>query len=305
MLAGLAFAQTASETKIESGTSEKKADKADELITNRRFRADQGSLSNWSIRSAWTYSGGSLDRPFAADRPNIASNADVAALQSLSGTLGVSYRMNTQNRLNLSFGLTMDSPFHGSIDESVDAETRKQFNANQGDLDIANPSIGYAHINKFLGVQTILSGSLTRNTRSFNTDRGNEYTVNASFNTMYDVGKTGFSFGLLGAATRNLYTGDETADQAGKGGLWTFGFYPQFEYVINDTFNLRTIARSLVWQSARSDADDYTQITWTQSVGLGISLTRDIFLYPNIQFAPEDITTDRTNVGITANVNLF
>jgi hypothetical protein len=41
-----------------------------------------------------------------------------------------------------------------------------------------------------------------------------------------------------------------------------------------------------------------------QSAGLGISVTRDIYLYPNVQFIPEDVRSDRTNVGVSANINL-
>jgi hypothetical protein len=42
-----------------------------------------------------------------------------------------------------------------------------------------------------------------------------------------------------------------------------------------------------------------------QSVGVGVSVTRDIFLYPNIQFLPNQIMASETNVGLTATVNVF
>jgi hypothetical protein len=38
---------------------------------------------------------------------------------------------------------------------------------------------------------------------------------------------------------------------------------------------------------------------------VGYSVTRDIFLYPNIQFLPNQVASDMTNVGIQATINVF
>jgi len=76
--------------------------------------------------------------------------------------------------------------------------------------------------------------------------------------------------------------------------------------VINDTFNLRTILRPYWYQNSRGQSfSKWTRLDMTQSVGLGISMTRNIFLYPNIQFAPDNIRADRTNIGLSANINIF
>lgn len=81
--------------------------------------------------------------------------------------------------------------------------------------------------------------------------------------------------------------------------------YPIVEYVINDWLNFRTVWGWQVYQQTRKDD------TWTyskrkvyQSFGTGISLSRDIFLYPNIQFIPNDLRDDRTNIGLSAYINL-
>lgn len=288
---------------INAGPKEKLTDEADELITNRRFRADQGSLSPWSFRSVWSYNGGSLERPFAADRPNINSDSTVAALQNLSGTVGISYRLTKKDRMGLNLGLSMDSPFHSSIDESVSARTKRQFDENQGDLQASNPSLSYSRIEKLLGIQTIFGASFTKYTAGNRTDIGFDYELAATMNTMYDIGKTGLSVGAYFGFFRNFFN-DDNPEFLREQGETTVGFYPQIEYVIDDTFNLRTVFRAAIYQNTREFTTLRKQIL-SQSVGLGISLTRDIFLYPNIQFIPEDISLDRTNVGLTANLNLF
>ena len=71
--------------------------------------------------------------------------------------------------------------------------------------------------------------------------------------------------------------------------------------------NLRTISGLWVYDHLRSERDNFTfaKNKIYQSVGLGISVTRDIYLYPNVQFLPEDIRSDLTNVALSANINVF
>src|SRR5690606_36015766 len=105
----------ANEAKVEAeiNTENKAAgtDEADQVITNRRFRASQGSLSDWSFNSSWTYNGGSIDKPIGSSRPNVTGASDVALVQNLSGNLGVSYRASTFDRFTFGIGLQMASPF--------------------------------------------------------------------------------------------------------------------------------------------------------------------------------------------------
>ena len=42
-----------------------------------------------------------------------------------------------------------------------------------------------------------------------------------------------------------------------------------------------------------------------QSMGIGMAVTRDIYLYPNVQFLPLDMRSDLTNVGMSANISFF
>lgn len=284
--------------------AEKKNDKADELITNRRFRASNGSLSKLSMNTSLTYSAGSVDKPFAADRPNISNAGDTTSIAGMSGTVNASYRLNPLNRVNFGAGLQMLAPFNDTID-TKDARAQKEFDDNRGEMEVNNPYVSYSHFNKFFGVQTILTGSVTQYTAGNFTDLGYQNRVSGSINTMYDFGGSPFSLGVLAVYDRFYYDGGsysqkEKASQADV--VW--GFLPQAEYVINDTFNIRTIMRSNWYQNSMADSD-FSQRPITQSVGLGISVNRDIFLYPNLQFVVEDAQASNTNIGFTANINMF
>jgi hypothetical protein len=291
---------------------EKKSDEADQIITNRRFRASTGSLSKWSFNSSWNYNAGSIERPFDATRPNITAASDVALLQNLSGDVGINYRFSQKDRLSLRTGLQMAAPFHSTVDTN-DPVVKEEFENNQGELDIQNPSVSFSRIFKVLGVQNVLSAGAGIYTQGALTDRGYQYFASTSLNTLYDFGKTGASAGLLLTYDRNIFNKDTTLNSRGTEvsllegqAEQVFGVYPQAEYEINDTFNIRTILRAWVYEDRRSRKfGDFIQRELTQSVGLGISVTRDIFLYPNVQFAPDNLRADKTNIGLSANINLF
>jgi hypothetical protein len=278
-------------------------DKADELITNRRFRASNGSLSKFSLNTSISYSGGSLDKPFAADRPNISNAGDTTSIAGISGTLNGSYRLNKLNRLNIGTGIQMLAPFNSTIDTD-DPRAQKEFDDNRGKLDITNPYLSYTHMNKFFGVQTVATAGIKEYTASNLRDAGYKNDVSFSLNTMYNVGKTGFSFGALMLYSKFFFD-DNDADLRANQNDVVYGFLPQAEYVINDTFNIRTIVRSNWYQNSKADTNDFDQRPVTQSVGLGISVSRNIFLYPNIQFVYKDLQAANTNIGFTANINMF
>lgn len=291
-----------STAKIQKWKGEEKADKADELITNRRFRASNGSLSKYSMNMSLSYSGSSLSDPFAADRPNISNAGDTTSIAGINGAFNGSYRINSLNRINLGAGLQMLAPLNKTIDTD-DPRAQKEFDDNQGELDVSNPFISYTHMNKFFGVQTIATATLRQYTASNLTDVGYQNEIAGSLNTMYNVGKTGFSFGALMLYSKYFFNKDDEAFLGSQNDV-VFGFLPQAEYVINDTFNLRTIIRSHWYQNTNANRD-FEKRPVTQSVGLGISVSRDVFLYPNIQFAYDNLAADNTNVGLTANINMF
>lgn len=308
MFATSVFAQAkkspkATEAKAEMTKEEK--DEADQLITNRRMRAAEGSLSPWSVSTFFNYSGGSLADPSNPERPNIVGGGAVQTLQALSGTVGVRYRVSKRDSLTLNTGFFMTTPFHESDDRIKNPGLRQRFNETKRQLNISDPSLRYSHLTSIAGIQTVIGWTSTLITNNQLNDIGFRSAHTPSINMLKDVGNSGFSFGALIQGT--IY---DFNDKLGASGNFLTdkgaGFYPQAEYVINDTFNLRTIYGWQVYENLRGQKGD----TWQkrkvyQSVGLGISVTRDIFLYPNIQFIPSNIRSDVTNIAMSANINLF
>ncbi|MAX66303.1 MAG: hypothetical protein QF441_16200 [Bacteriovoracaceae bacterium] len=308
LLGAHAFADTnsatsTSTTKVKKNQN-KKADKADELITNQRMRANSGSLSNISMSSSFSYSGGSVQKPLAADRPNIGAAGDNVAVAGLAGSISGTYRLNKLNRVSIGTGLSTIAPFNDSIDTN-DENAEAAFDNNKGKIDVADPYVVYTHVNKFMGVQSMFLADVTKITDSSYNDRGYDWSTGVDLNTMYNFGGSRFSVGAYMYVKKYiLNTGiDENNNVDGETDM-TIGFLPQMEYSLSDTFTLRTIVRSNIYDNSYAERDDFSQRIITQSVGVGISVTRDIYLYPNMQFVVKDMRDDKTNVGISATINI-
>ena len=84
--------------------------------------------------------------------------------------------------------------------------------------------------------------------------------------------------------------------------------YPYLEYSFNDRFNLRTVCMYFQVEHTLLHAGDFNRWrkdTAQQSFGVGISVTRDVFLYPNVQFIPDQLRMAQTNFGISTAINIF
>ena len=303
-------AATAGSSTATTQPSEKSTDEADAVITNRMLRASTGSLSKWSLSSSWSYSAGSLSDPFNAVRPNITSASDTPALQSLSGTVGAKYRIDATNSLSMSTGMNMLTPFHRSL-HSNNAAVQRQFDASGGQLNVNDPSLSYTHLSRWNGIQNVSSFDTNLLTSGFFREAGYRASLEASHQFMYEVKKAnGLSVGLLLTGTKYFFDKDSYTDSTGAAvslfsdqASLVLGAYPAVEYVISDRLNFRTISGIGVYEFRR-DGTSHHRIIY-QSMGLGISVTRDFFLYPNIQFIPGSLRANNTNLGLNANINLF
>lgn len=283
-----------SETKAAKAT-----DKADEVITNRLLRASSGSLSKWSANISYNYNGGSLYKPFAAQRPNIVSGADALTLQYMNANAGIRYRINDLNSITLAAGVFWNTPFNTTI-KTNDPALKKEFDQTKGDVTVNDPNLIYTNLASPWGWQVQNQFTPTFITNAQQVRSGYRASFDFASTWMKVINESNLSLGgtlewtgyAFAKTNRNLATN-----------VWQV--YPVIEYIINDWLNLRTLWGWQVYQQTRHDD------TWTyqkrkvyQSFGTGISVTRDIFLYPNIQFIPSDLRNDRTNLGLSAYINI-
>jgi hypothetical protein len=284
----------------------------DNEITNAKMRADSGSKSIWSVSTAWTYNGGNLEKPFGAERPNYAGESGVQPKTNLIGSVGVNYRLDKNSALNFSTGLALYTPFQNTWEESSNQDQ----NQYERKFSISTPSIGYSRSFRAMGIQQAFNAGASYATDSYDVDTLQLLgSLSAGHTFLFDFANSNWQPGVAIDVGYNAYNdGADNVDTIQNRGMgdrggrtdWVVGLYPFVEYAFNDMFSFRTVFRPFVFSHFRSDdSSAWLRSLYTQSVGIGVAVTRDIYLYPNMQFAPEYFTADKTNVGLSATVNVF
>lgn len=283
------------------------AAEVDQMITNNELRALSGSTSRFSIASQFNYNGGTIESPLSQDRPDISAASATTTKSDLDGAISVKYNLNPRNALMAGFGIRWIAPTVPGGPSNYKGTV----------FDAMNPYVQYQYIYKWLGVQSVLQVEGMQWTQADQTAVGYAQQINIDQENMYEIGKTGLS---VGASTWVQYqffnksgsygtpgSADYVADVTTLQSQYSFGFTPELEYQLNARFNLRTVVSIATFEHYVADPNalSFDQDTIYESVGVGISVTRDIFLYPNIQFLPGQLEASLTNVGLGATINLF
>ncbi|MBX3039817.1 MAG: hypothetical protein KF789_03785 [Bdellovibrionaceae bacterium] len=290
--------------------AEKPQEDIDAEITNKKLRAELGSKSKWSIKTAFSYSGASIERPFQQIRPNYRAGAEVPALTSISGSVGVKYAITNRDSLSLGTGLSVINPFHGDMTrgEFEDPRFRGQ---NRDRFEVSTPSLSYTRAYKVGEMQMISDVSYSHYTDSESVRGMNGVgSVGVGQTILADLGTSSWSAGVSFLASKAIWKGAVAPEFAAEGARqmdYVYGLFPFAEYTFNDNFSFRTVFgyfQNVKYRGVGADGS-VTSLAPYQSVGLGMSVSRDIYLYPNVQFTPLDMRADRTNIGLSANLNMF
>lgn len=285
----------------------------DQEITNAKMRAESGSKSKFSGSLTATYNGGSLETPGSATRPNL--NQEVNPPRVFAGAdLAVRYRMDKNNSFVLGVGASLQQPFH---------------DAQYGD--ISNPYAGYNHVTKLGQVQSVSNIKLGGTTNNDEYKVGNRAFTDVAQTFMWAVGGSKLSVGIAFNGTYTLInrskddvvtirkaSGDNETVAAGKRQRdYTLAAYPVIEYAFTDKVQFRTVFRPWIYDhSVLNEGFTFAKRDWTQSVGLGFAVTRDVYLYPNFQWNVEDWrgagysfanreVRQKSTVGLLATINVF
>ena len=286
----------------------------DEEITNARMRATLGSKSKFSFKSALSYSGGSLEKPADRIRPNYRSGANRPALTAMGGSIGVNYRMTERDSLSFGTGISIQNPFHGDLSEAKFADPRGGETVQR--VEVSTPYVEYSRAYKVGGMQMISGVSYAH----YTTQDATSSTVGANAlgnlsldqTILADLGESNWSGGVSLSFDTSFYKGGLSQfmkDEGARQDDFGYGIFPFAEYAFNDKFSFRTVFGyfQMIHYNDQKGANRsaVTALRPYQSMGIGMAVTRDIYLYPNVQFLPLDMRSDLTNVGLSANLNLF
>jgi len=282
---------------VKTGPRQAPGQEVDELITNRKMRAETGSKSRYSISMGLGYSGGTLEKPLDENRPNISRGTGSTDFAALNGSVSGKYAIRSTHAILAGTGLRWVTPFNSS----------KTPAGYQGDkVDVSNPYATYQYLYNWLGIQAAVQANLTYFTASNLVRDGYVTTFGLSQNSAYQIPTTPVTIGAH-AYVGYGYFDDNSAQARLNQSDYSVGFSPFLEYQITDRVNMRTGSNLFIYQHKRSEpaANTYKRQKVTQNLGLGISITRNIFLSPGLDFVIGDIRSDRTVVSLGANINLF
>ena len=264
----------------------------DTEIRNNRLRAILGAKSRWSSSISTTYNGGSIQSPLNEKRPRL-QNGDLNLNDvSLSVEARGRYRINKNTSLSAGIGLNQRQPFHSSIESSENAGDNFSLN------------------NPFIAAEAGFKAGIFQNRATLTYTHGTSDQfendqifgrVSGTYSFMHLFKEVPLTLGMATSVTHNLLEGDSTFFKH------LLGVYPFLEYAITENVDFRTVFgyfNYLYLDEEGGQNRSWIRDVHYQSVGIGVTVNRDLWIYPNFQLTPEALSFASTNVGITAQSNL-
>ncbi|MBT3235422.1 MAG: hypothetical protein HN353_05690 [Bdellovibrionales bacterium] len=290
----------ADETKKSDEKSvDKKEENTTEAVSSASLRASLGSMSKLSISAGVGYTGSSIRKPFENQIPNPNGlQGDYSTY--FSGSLSGRYRIDNQSTTSIGGSFTFRP------DPQGDSKTSE----------FTNPFVGYSWVRKYGPVVLSQGVDYTKFTRKDTLDRGFHSEVSYGATLIWGgINGTPFSLGLSTSAYHDLFT--DGSNSASAYNNWQddygFGIYPFAEFQASDRFTLRTVVGKSFYH-LRSDLrnsgmwDKFEEQKLYQTVGLGISITKVIYLYNYVKFYPQmnffDKKNDSESFNSTANYGI-
>ena len=268
------------ETKVK--TEKKSKEDLDNEITNARLRAQSGSKSKWSGRLGIGYSGASLAKPFDEVRPNISYPGYTRAI-SLGLSTSLRYRLTKNTSLSAGAGMSVLSPY-----------TLPEYS-------FSGVGVGVGSTYKLRGFQMSSGFDVDATLNKQAREAGDLMDLGVGQTALYTLKAIPLTMGMTVYASYSFFD-KEFPYQVDYG----FGAYPFLEYGITNNYSLRTLVGFRYLHDRQEEGlDTFQEAKVYQSVGLGMVITRDIYLYPNFQYIPEDARADRTNIALSATINIM
>lgn len=269
-----------------STTAEEKKD-IDSEITNSRLRASTGSKSPLSVQTDFSYSGGSIYKPFGPTRPKLSPGPIFERNTKLTGNISAKYRLTENKHFNLGTGVGVTTPGYSSQENQIE-----------------NPYLSFSNLFGMESSQHVLTFSLIKYSAKELVEISDlACELSFYYTYLFNLPASGWQLGVVYLFSHEVYS--RYSELNSEETLNTVGLYPFAEYEFNSVYSFRTVYRGISFYSNRRDFNNYIWDEATQSLGIGLSLTRDIYLYPNLQWVWRDIRLDKTTVSLVANINFF
>lgn len=255
------------------------------VITDQKLRADEGSLSRYSVKFNLSYAGPGITDLENKDQPN--PDHVVNTFQTkLIGSIGARYRLDGVSAFNVGTGITAIHPLHG-----------------WERTDVNSPFLSYDRSARLYDVQLrqIFSSSFVTTPEYVNA--GEVATGSYELDLVRDLGASHFAVGFDSKVDYFFYSRSyERSYKSDRGAAQNYlSFYPNVKYRVSDKFNINSSLVAMLYNARELDNRlALWNRTITQRLGIGYSFARDIYLNPYITFFPRQIASDTTTFNLGA-----
>lgn len=256
-------------------------------ITDEKLKADAGSLTQFSLRANLAYYGPSPSNLGALYQPN-PDGLVTANTTAISGTMGSRFRLDSSTSFSLYVGVSDLFAFH----------------PNQK-LDANSPTLSFDKTFKLGGFQFLSSPSVQLVTQQVYRRAGEREGLGYNLNFVYRIGKTGVSAGSENSIGYYLFGRDYLASD-GKVRRMNLSLAPFVKYNFNDRLSLNTYV-GLTYYNLRQNSSitNLNNKVVTEKLGVGYAISRDVFVFPYLQFFPSDLTVSETTMNISTSFSVL
>lgn len=250
-----------------------------EGITDPEVRAEAGSRSRYSIKGTLSYSGAPVGEPLSENLPN-PDDSPGTFKTSLSGTISARYRLDKNSSLGLGTGIKTIAPFHG-------AER----------TDLTDPRLSYTSVYKAYGIQSVTSASVLAVTNPDYTEIGEVAGLTFYQSGKYRVGSWTYGLSL---SFSNYYYDRAYESSDGNAANYFLSLSPSLSYRVSDKVKIKTsVKRGIRNLRKAHDLGAWDNRTVSGKLGVGIGITKDIYINPYLYYYPEEFSWKSTSLSFS------
>ncbi|MGE0761639.1 MAG: hypothetical protein AB7N80_00030 [Bdellovibrionales bacterium] len=256
-------------------------------LTDSKLRADDGSLSRYSMKGNVSYFGPTLHDWSAADQPNPDGSVGSYA-QALKGSAMLRYRISSVSTVSAGTGLAVNHPFHG-----------------WDRTDVNNPFMSYDRSIRLGQLQMRTSPGFMIATVPNFTTTGEVGGLTLDQSTVWNIPGSRFALSLDGNFSwwiykRSYIPGPISRGGDGKAQEYSLGLFPGLKYNFSDRVSMFT-SYALSFYNPRLLDDKGALWRRTPSARLGISYAagRDIYVAPYLSSYPGEAFTRSTTFNLS------
>ncbi|MCB0350307.1 MAG: hypothetical protein KDD38_03930, partial [Bdellovibrionales bacterium] len=282
------FAATVSSVSgLEVKATKMKVSDLDAEVSDIKLRTASGAKSKFSSSLVIYYAGGSLEKPGSDRRPNVGNSLNPPPV-SATGDLSVRYRMNKNESLYFGAGFYRARPLHSREGEQ---------------LELNDPIIGYNDTFAAADIELSSGFRLYIATTEYERVIGQVGVLGYSLSTMNAMGQSRFSAGVSLRAAVAAFDKDD-ASLKPRQRDYSIGISPSLQYNVSERVNVYTTLNILSYEHNRASRDfKFDSKPMTQSLGVGVAVLRDFYVAPYLAFEPDNMSSDKTSVNLTAMLN--